>query len=442
MEKNQLQRAEVKKHIAAIHIRNKLSLLQRKIANILLVNAYDELLSQESHTIRTGQLALAAGYDSNDYDTLKEALIGLAETTIEWNILNESGNQEWGVSTMLAEAVIERGICRYVYSPALRKKLYNPEMYARIHLAIQRKFTSGYGLILYENCVRFRSVGSSGWWPLDIFRALLGLADEEYGQFKDLNKWVIKPAVQQVNENSDIVIDPEYRREKRKIAAIRFLVTNNPQMQLRFPLLDQLPGGEGPEILSVPPNETLVERLQRFGLSAAKSRAVLKQYDVAYVTANLDIVERDFQAGKVVNLPAYTAAALKNDYRPKQSTLETEQTEKEHRQQEEKIRQQEAACHEEELQHQRREFDRQRLQKALEQLTQEQRSALEQRFESTHKGNLLFRKWFKQGYKHPVIQSLFRAFASQELLGEAEEAEFDLFLKNRPSNDHAIASDS
>lgn len=433
VEKNKLQRAELKKHIAAIHINNKLSLLQRKIANILLVNAYDELLTREIHTIRTSQLALTAGYDSNDYDTLKDALIGLAETSLQWNILNESGDQEWGVSTMLAEAIIERGVCRYAYSPALRKKLYNPEMYARIHLAIQRKFTSGYGLILYENCARFRGVGSTGWWSIDTFRALLGLTEDEYSQFKDLNKWVIKPAVRQVNENSDIITDPEYRREKRRIVAIRFLVTNNPQMRLRFPLLDQNNGEQAMETGSAPHEEPLFERLQKFGLSASKAKAVLKEHDDAYVVQNLDIVECDYQAGKVANLPAYTAAAIKDDYRSKLSMLEIEHAEKERLRESEARRQQEAAKCAEEKTQLRRKFDQQRLDQVFNRLSPEQRNALEKRFESAHAGNPVFRKWFGQGYEHPVIKSLFRAFASQELLSESktEEAEFAIFLQTR-----------
>ena len=41
----------LKKHVSAIHIGAKLSLLQRKLVNALLYNAYDELLTAREHSI-------------------------------------------------------------------------------------------------------------------------------------------------------------------------------------------------------------------------------------------------------------------------------------------------------------------------------------------------------------------------------------------------------
>ena len=46
-----LRRGAVKKHVAAIHVSGKLTLLQRKLSNVLLLNAYDTLTSQGKHSI-------------------------------------------------------------------------------------------------------------------------------------------------------------------------------------------------------------------------------------------------------------------------------------------------------------------------------------------------------------------------------------------------------
>ncbi|GAD57582.1 initiation of plasmid replication [Limimaricola cinnabarinus LL-001] len=46
-----LRRGTVKKSVAAIHIGGKLTLLQRKLSNVLLLNAYDALLSNQVHRI-------------------------------------------------------------------------------------------------------------------------------------------------------------------------------------------------------------------------------------------------------------------------------------------------------------------------------------------------------------------------------------------------------
>ncbi|MEM1007255.1 MAG: RepB family plasmid replication initiator protein, partial [Pseudomonadota bacterium] len=65
-----LRRETVKKNVAAIHISGKLSLLQRKLSNVLLLNAYDALTSAATHTIDARTLAMMVGYNSNDFDTL------------------------------------------------------------------------------------------------------------------------------------------------------------------------------------------------------------------------------------------------------------------------------------------------------------------------------------------------------------------------------------
>ncbi len=75
-----LRRAAVKKHVAAIHVSGKLTLLQRRLSNVLLLNAYDTLMTQAVHRIDARTLCLMIGYNSHDMDTLKQSLRGLAET--------------------------------------------------------------------------------------------------------------------------------------------------------------------------------------------------------------------------------------------------------------------------------------------------------------------------------------------------------------------------
>ena len=97
-----LRRDAVKKNVAAIHVSGKLTLLQRKLSNVLLLNAYDSLVTRPSHQIDARTLALMVGYNSNDTETLRQSLRGLAETVAEWDMLGKSGKPEWGVSSLLS----------------------------------------------------------------------------------------------------------------------------------------------------------------------------------------------------------------------------------------------------------------------------------------------------------------------------------------------------
>ena len=222
---------ELKKAAPAIHIASKngrLSFLQRKIGNILLYNAYTDLLIKEIHAIRVRDLAESVGFNSNDYELLKSSLKQLRNIAIEWNVLNVDGREKWGVSSMIAEAQIENGVITYSYPPMLRKLLYNPEIFARIDLRVQKRFSGNYALSLYENCYRFKSAGTTGVILLDTWKKLIGVeAGGTYEIFKNLNRKIIKPAVEEINSVSDIRVTVEYVKEGRKVIGLQFEISEN-----------------------------------------------------------------------------------------------------------------------------------------------------------------------------------------------------------------------
>lgn len=328
---------ELKKHVGAVHVKGRLSLLQRKVSNILLLNAYDELPEQGifEHTIRLRTLADVAGFDSNDHQLLREALEALVDVKIKWNVLDRDGEEEWGVSSFLAQAVTKGGVCRYAYPPELRRKLFNPEIYARINLSVQERFGSSYALALYENCVRFRKVGTTGWISLDQWRDLLGIEEGQYDQFKYLNRDVLKPAVKEVNGFSDIRVKMETKRQSRRIVALKFSIKENPQLMLELEgqgsqaarsfgtkaLPDPRSMAPGPDQLLGP----LQRRLLGFGLTEAQALDVSTEFDAARITGNLDYVEAELERGRAIkNIPAFTLDAIRTDYRKGATAGETE----------------------------------------------------------------------------------------------------------------------
>lgn len=296
-----LRRGAVKKHVAAIHVSGKLTLLQRKLSNVLLLNAYDTLTTSRRHQIDARTLCMMIGYNSNDFETLKDSLRSLAETVAEWDMLDEQGRQEWGVSSLLSYAKLKGGICEYAYSDALAEKLHDPKVFALINLNIQRRFTSGHALALYENCYRFVRTGSTGWWSLDIFRRLMGVSDSAYYEsYKHLNAKIIKPAVAEVNKTSNIIVTPEVKKMGRQVTDIRFLIEENPQLAI----LD-IDDGEGIR------NGPVYRRLRDLGVSDRLARQWIAEHGEAYVRRKVDYVSGQDGVRDPVR---YLSAAIKADY--------------------------------------------------------------------------------------------------------------------------------
>ena len=214
--------SSLKKHVAAIHCSGELSLVERKLSNILLLNAYNDLLTKDVHTIQSRLVFAMLGWeDSNNIDGLKTTLKSLMSTIVEFNLIGD-GKDEWEAMTLLSSAKLVGGECSYSYSKGLAAKFYKPEVYAVINLAVQKRFKSNYALTLYENCIRFINVGSTGYWEIATFRKMMGAKSPTYDEFKRLSSFVIKVAVNEINAEAGIKIVADYKKVNRKVVAVRF----------------------------------------------------------------------------------------------------------------------------------------------------------------------------------------------------------------------------
>ena len=238
----------LRKSVGAIHSSGNLSLIQRKLANVLLYAAYDSLLSKRTHTLPVPIMCAMLGWEeSNRIDYLKETLVALQQTTLQFN-LREDGQEVWESMSMLSYAQIKNGVCTWRYDEALAEKLYDPAMFAMINLQVQRRIDSAYALNLYENALRYKdtNTGSTGRWELGFFREIVGASSAYYDDFRKLNSKIIKPSMEKINEVSDIVISVEFEKRARTVVALKFHVREKTEAEKQV-LQATLPGMSFPE---------------------------------------------------------------------------------------------------------------------------------------------------------------------------------------------------
>lgn len=303
---------ELKKHVAVIHSSSKISLLQRKIANALLYNAYEHLDRNEEHQIQIKALCDLIGYDSHDHKSIKNALVDLLSTVIEWNLMNDRYQTDegvWNASSIIADASIDGSICTYSYSNKMRKLLYRPHIYGRLDMKVQSRFQSSYGLALYENCNRYQDIGHTPWFEMAKFRRLMGVEDYKYKVFRDFKQRVLNKAIEEVNKYSPIHISVLIRKEKRKVVAIQFQI-------MRQNIILTAP--------SATYQQQIAKYLAMFGLSARQITNVMNKYELEYIHDKIRLVEASssFKNGLINNTGKYLLCALKDDYKqPKKSNV-------------------------------------------------------------------------------------------------------------------------
>ena len=239
---------EVIKASPAIQIQSRISLLQRRAWNVLLANAYNELPDKEIHSVSIVELAAKLGFGDGNQEYLKEVLKSIVDCKVEWNVLDKDKKEEWGVASLLAEVRIRDGICFYQFPHTLRLKLYNPRVYAKLNLRLQNQFRSRYALVLWEICFDYfdtdRDQGETPFIPLETFKSLMGLEETDYPVFKVLNRDLIKPAIKEINDLTNYLVEVEPKRLGRKIAELKFRITKVKQIPIQeslFPDIENLP---------------------------------------------------------------------------------------------------------------------------------------------------------------------------------------------------------
>lgn len=89
---------------------------------------------------------------------------------------------------------------------------------------------SGHSIRLYELLMKFNSTGERVIY-LDDFKSALGISDK-YPEFKVLNRDVIKPAIEELNHRSDLIIKFDTIKKGRTIVALIFEFKQNNQLKM------------------------------------------------------------------------------------------------------------------------------------------------------------------------------------------------------------------
>ncbi len=296
---------DLKKHVATIHSANKLSLVQRKIANALLFNAYSELSEKHEHQIHIRTLCDLIGYNSNELNAIKKALVSLISTVIEWNLVDKERLDRvgvWNASAIIADASIDGPLCTYSYSHKMRQLLFRPEVYGRLNMQVQARFKSSYGLVLYENCARYQNIQETPWFDMTVFRKLMGVDETKYAVFKDFRKRVIDIALKEVNEYSGLNVAYLLKKVGRKPVAIKFSVNPAENKVLE-------------EIVSESKVENILQH--EFAFSKQQASAALADFGEAYVEEKIAVVKDSLSYKKqaIQHLSGYMHSALVQDYK-------------------------------------------------------------------------------------------------------------------------------
>jgi hypothetical protein len=206
---------------------------------------------------------------------------------------------------MFPEVEIHADVIRYQISSQLRQLIVKPEIYALIDMNVVRRFRRASSLAIWEFCVRFEKIGQTAEVPWEDFRdMILGETAEAktYQEYKYFKAKVLKPAIAEINAESNLVVELVEAKVGKRVAALRFHLQKKADTQ-----------GGVDDILVL---EVLGEMV-KLGLLQSEARRLTKNHAVDELKAALDYTRRrmsDTRAGKLDNPAAYFRHAVQHRY--------------------------------------------------------------------------------------------------------------------------------
>jgi len=181
-------------------------------------------------TVRADAFAQVFGLDVNHaYEALNDAAHRLFERDIRRIVKGKVVERmRWVYHVKYKEG---QGCVELGFSPTVLPHLtmLNKE-FTSYQLKQIGSLSSFYSIRLYELMSQFLKLGDRA-CTLDQLRQMLDLG-EKYRNVKDLRRWVLEPALKELNAGTDLTVTAEPRRAGRKIIGFTFSITKSDQMAL------------------------------------------------------------------------------------------------------------------------------------------------------------------------------------------------------------------
>jgi Initiator Replication protein len=225
--------------LAIVPTKQRISILARKVYNVMMHFAQQQGEERQIYRVRLRDVVKGIDFGSHNTEVLKEHLRQMVTTKVEWQSPTKGEGVKWAVSALIAHAelISENGevFMEWSYAANIKQQILDPQRYALISLNFQAEFRSIAGLALYEICSRYveNPAGLTArqhwtWWR----PVLTGAPESEvdtYLQYKYFKRDVLKGAVAEVNQITDLEVELIEHKRGRGIWDLQFKVKRREQ---------------------------------------------------------------------------------------------------------------------------------------------------------------------------------------------------------------------
>ena len=189
--------------------------------------------------------------------------------------------------------------------------------FTQYNLAAVANFKNSYSIRFYELLKMRQNMGKGGQFYIEYalaeLKKLLGIPNDEYQKNDDFRKRIIKPAIEEINAQTDLnIVQVDYLKKGRAIHSIKIIAEPKKQRILAI----QDPEDTSRDSTPQPSPEKLphaVQALLDFGFSESEARALVKMYKSEKALQSLAYVNEKRKERELKDPCAYLRTVLKGD---------------------------------------------------------------------------------------------------------------------------------
>jgi hypothetical protein len=193
-----------------------LTLQDRRIYNLLILNAWDSITEPKEHCIHKRELRGSHNVSDRVMESVERLMGAIARVQIVRD--GKPATRRVQLLALTEEINDTDGLLYYSFHAGLRVIIKQSSQYARLQKQVLLTLSSKYALALYEMVQKRGNLKHkfSEEFTVDHFRSLLGVEKGKLELFKSLKQRAIDPAVLEVNGLGEFgcKVEPVYRGKK------------------------------------------------------------------------------------------------------------------------------------------------------------------------------------------------------------------------------------
>lgn len=296
----------------------------RLIYNALIAHAQIEMsrlgapmLSTETYNLHFSSLLRTVKLETANFNKCKEYVVGLEDFKVVWESPNKTGVQVREAVHMLSQSKLTKKdgqfFLEFAFPPYVNNLIWSAVKNEEHALIMLRVLSSlGYvGICLYEICAKFRGIPQTArkppeWWQDALSQRGLG-PDEKRREWRKFKSEKLKPAIEEINELTDLRISLIEHKQGRNVVSVQFAIQRQKLQSDPVKFL---------------PNMDLLEKAVALKVPEPKAMSLLKQHGDEKFEIALGKLE-NYKGSTPLSRPwAYLSTCLSNgDEYPEQKPL-------------------------------------------------------------------------------------------------------------------------